>query len=364
MLPSALRRRGGLGARLRSGAAAAALTGGDAGAARRWLSRDSRDPSRDVAPAVLSKLRSVDILMDRYQDAVFEDNPALRLLGAGWLAQKRARLGNYIKTARAMGVARRKDPLFTPGKFTALCEPMFQELHNSLALGDLDHGLFEVATETLGELVRRRPLPYAELAGTPKLTQITSFLAPPSLVQARLVQLNAMDSDLVFAQISVLFKSEARVVSAADLRARSGRRNPLAVGAAAARGPGGAHSAGQASGGVRTIPRPAPLSRQAGGFVPGGYEVPADREPGRFCVAFDSAKGAYYYHTQALTTTWKRPLNYLVSKIYTLPKNGTLGVTGRTLAENTLDSTLQQEHVVVFERPLFNLATPWRIAFF
>jgi hypothetical protein len=177
------------------------------------------------------------------------------------------------------------------------------------------------------------------------------------------VQLNAMDSDLVFAQISVLFKSEARVVSAADLRPRSGRRNPLAAGAAA-RGPGGALAAGQASGSVRTMPRPAPLTRQAGGFVQGGYEAPADREPGRFCVAFDSANGAYYYHTQALTTTWKRPLNYLVSKIYTLPKNGTLGVTGRTLAENALDGTVQQEHVVVFERPLFNLATPWRVAFF
>jgi hypothetical protein len=355
MLPSVARRRSCL---------AAAGGGAGAGAARRWLSRDSRDPSRDVAPAALAKLRSVDILMDRYQAAVYEDDPALRLLGAGWLAQKRARLGSYIKTTRALGATRRKDPLFTPGKFSALCEPMFQELHNSLALGELDHGLFEVATETLGELVRTRPLHYAELAGTPQLTQITSFLAPPSLVQARLVQLNAVNSDLVFAQLTVLFKSEARVVSAADLQARGGRRNLLAPAAAAARGTAGVHATGHGNSNVRSLPRTTPLSRQAGGFVQGGYETPVDREPGRFCVAFDSAKGAYYYHTQALTTTWKRPLNYLVSKVYTLPKNGTLGVTGRTVAENALDGTVQQEHVVVFERPLFNLATPWRVAFF
>mmetsp|Transcript_12881 Transcript_12881/g.24997 ORF Transcript_12881/g.24997 Transcript_12881/m.24997 type:complete len:332 (+) Transcript_12881:97-1092(+) len=286
------------------------------------------------------KMRSTEIIMDRYQPEVYNDNLSLSLLSAGGRAQKRFQFGSMTKSFRAKSLVTRRDKGFNERGFIAEAQLIFQEFNAALATNNLG-SLGDVATEhLLGRL--QKHMEYEPLVGTHNLSRIASFLEPPQVLQARTVQVHQTANDLVFAQFTVRFVTENRRVGAEDvvgLRSSSHRSSKSRT---------------------KSIKKndPFAVSRQ---MNTGASRL--EREPGRWQVAFDE-KGEYYYNTVTKESRWERPPNFLVSPSYTMCSRGTLGATGVVLEEDGETGQDKVQLDVVFERPLFNLATPWRVAFF
>ena len=84
---------------------------------------------------------------------------------------------------------------------------------------------------------------------------------------------------------------------------------------------------------------------------------------GQYETSFDPSGGEYYWHTHVRKTTWKKPSNSVKRMVNIDSDRGSLGTYGITLANNDQDGTVQQEHIVVFERCLSS-DDRWKIAFF
>mmetsp|Transcript_13905 Transcript_13905/g.25737 ORF Transcript_13905/g.25737 Transcript_13905/m.25737 type:complete len:321 (+) Transcript_13905:195-1157(+) len=281
----------------------------------------NREPSVDE----ISKMRSCQVVYDRYQRVVHEKQDHLTPLRAGWWAQKRAQMSSSATTWRSLAQMRKADSTFTPQDFAEEAEGIFQEFHNTLALAYTEN-LYDVATETLSDQIRTNPIPYASLVGTPQLTQIMSFIQPPDMCQARLLTFNSIATDMCFVQITLRFVSEARIMSMEDFGQLDRKRSRLVA------------------------------SKTS-------HKSRVSEPKGKFAIAFDNTRGRYYWHTTARSSSWKRPVTYYLDPVEFEADKGTLGVEGKTL-KVLPDNIVHQEHIVVFERPAFRLSTPWRVASF
>ncbi|GBG31849.1 Histone-lysine N-methyltransferase, H3 lysine-36 specific [Hondaea fermentalgiana] len=318
-------------------ARSAGALGPGAGGARRVLSTTTNLPGQQPTVAQVRKMRCTEILMDRYQPEVREGSEELSLMSRGGRAQKRFQFGSMTKSFRAKSLVTRSVKDYTEQAFIAETQLVFQEFNAALATGAFVD-MRDVATEFMQERLQRN-MDYDSLVDTSRLSRIVSFLEPPELLQARTVSMHQQVRDLVFAQYTVRYVTENRRVSSSEL----------------SRATGGSSRRG--------VPRPKKMNQFTAAQRRRTDRPNTTREPARWAVAFDE-KGEYYYNTVTKQTRWDRPSNFLISPTYALCENGTLGATGRVLSEDPETGLDKVQVDVVFERPLFNLSVPWRVAFF
>jgi len=286
-----------------------------AGRQIRMASSASRQPSI----ASLRKMQNCDFLMDRFQPLV--TSPRMPLLSRGWFAQQRMKLGGYVKSGLAVGYIKRFDTAFSPSGFIAPSERMFIEFMAGLGAGNVPE---EVCTPGLAAQIKKSCMPVRDMFDTP-LLGVVAAIEKSEMMQARRVQINTDSKDMAFAQVTFRFLASGKVVTEEGFK-KSGLKNPSLgnwLNAKTAQTPKNAH----------------------------------------WNLAFCS-QGEYYFNSVTQLTTWQRPMNFLISKALFVPANGTLGEFGRVLSPPDEAGYFTAEYIVTFEKPMFNVSVPWRIAHF
>ena len=97
----------------------------------------------------------------------------------------------------------------------------------------------------------------------------------------------------------------------------------------------------------------------------GGHPSPSAAFVRVWCCAAQEDGNEYFWHTETKERVWKQPRFFELSKVKYDLADGTLGASGRVIAgDGSPGSPVRVENRLVFERPLFNLGTPWRLCSF
>ncbi len=269
---------------------------------RRFFNTSTRTAN---SPAIIE---CSDIIYDRYFRSVHEKQANLYPFSYGLLAQWRLRGLHSFRNIMANGKIKDKDPNYNFNSFGSENQNIFYEFHNSLANGAL-HWIETVATSALYNEIKRSRIPYPKLVGTQNLTNIKSFSSINPL-QARIFEGSAKYPKTTFAQITVQYISEAKIIS------RKGN----------------------------TLKSPLNISTRR--------HTDKNNDLGYYNMSIDPRGGEYYWHSNQRTSTWKKPPNLMRRVVHIDNDRGSLGTYGITLETNQIDDTVQQEHIVVFEKPL------------